>query len=253
MHGRDERRPTFLVELRELRRRGELRSMQDVVAVAAPDAGDRPLVAQDRVHATVVRGRQQERIGLVAEHLGAELRQRPVVTRREHPPPRLALLAELFHQDRRTIVEAEPHDRASGLGRLRRRLDVDAAALGQVDQHPAPVFQLHHDVLPEARHASDDRAGEIRRARRDRLQRRELQEVGCAEHAVRGHLVQPLTERADLRELGHRVSPSTPRPRGRCRRTRRSDRRASGATRCRSAASTPGRSASRTGRRASTR
>ena len=41
----------------------------------------------------------QERVGLRAEHLGPELRQRPVVAGRQHPPARLALLAELLHQD----------------------------------------------------------------------------------------------------------------------------------------------------------
>src|SRR5207244_11765681 len=96
--------------------------------------GDRGLVAQDRGDATAVRaGTDQggERFGV---RLGTERRERPGVTRRQYPPAGLACGPELLHQDRGPRPEQQADHGALRLRLLRRLLDVDPAALRQVDQ-----------------------------------------------------------------------------------------------------------------------
>ena len=67
--------PLVSGELGERGVRRELRPMQDVVGVAATDAGDRALVAQDRVDATGVVARAEQLVGLGTRSFRAELRR----------------------------------------------------------------------------------------------------------------------------------------------------------------------------------
>ena len=118
--------------------RRELGPVQRVVGVAATDAGDRALVAEDRVHAPAVVGR----CGATAANsslvdLGTEPRERAVVAGREHPPARLALGAELAHQHRLVAGELPAHHRPLRLRALRRLLEVDAAGLREVEHDAA--------------------------------------------------------------------------------------------------------------------
>jgi hypothetical protein len=177
--------------------------VEHVVGVAAAEAGDRALVTQDRVHATVVIGLTQVGLRLGRQRLGAELRERAVVAGGEHPPAGLALRAELLDQDRGALREPQADHRALRLRRLRLGLDVDAAPLREMDEQAAAVVEAEHDVFAEARDAGHGRAAKLVGPRRVGLQGGELQRVGALERRAGDDLVEPLGERADLRQLGH--------------------------------------------------
>jgi hypothetical protein len=77
---------------------------------------------------------------------GPERRHRAVIALLEHPPSGLALRAVLPDQHR-GVTEHQTDERPPGLGRLRRRLDVEPAGLGEVDEDPPATREPDHQVL----------------------------------------------------------------------------------------------------------
>src|SRR5439155_24127039 len=134
------------VERRERTKRRELGAMQDVVTVPAADAGDATLVAQHGVQLPAVRAVRDQLAELVGGRLGTELRERPVITFGEHPPPGLALGAELLHEQPGLAVESKPNQRAPGLRRGWRFLEDEPPALGEMDEEAQRV-QLEDQEL----------------------------------------------------------------------------------------------------------
>src|SRR5205823_6817436 len=122
--------------------------MQDVVRVAAADAGHGVLIAQHRVHAPAVCARSDQIRELLRIWLGPERRERTLFAGREHPPRGLPFGSELF-DEQPALAEDEANDRTFRTRRLRLLLDVDAAALRQVYGH-ARALELHHEELPAA-------------------------------------------------------------------------------------------------------
>src|SRR6266576_3448902 len=121
--------------------------VEDVVAVAAADAGDDALVAQNGVHPSLAVAGTDELGELVGVGLRPEALERAFVTRLEHPPRRLALGAELLDQHVGATVEPQTDDSALGSGALGLLLDVDPSALGEMDDYPRPTGQIEQEVL----------------------------------------------------------------------------------------------------------
>ena len=144
--------PLAGVERRQRRVGRQLRPPQRVVRVAPSDAGDGPLVAQDRVDAAAVVTVEDQLRELVGVGLRAEALERAVVAGREHPPRGLALGTELPHEDRGPALavggdEPEAHDPALAAGLLGRILDVDPPGLRQVHEDAPDVAELEREVL----------------------------------------------------------------------------------------------------------
>ena len=194
-------------ELRERRVGREPRAMQDVVAVPAADAGHGPLVAQDRVHAARVVGLPDPVGEPVRQHLGPQLLERPVVAGREHPPPGLALLAELLQEHARPVLGADPQDAPARLRGLRWGFHIHATALRQMEQQPVAAVQVDDDELPSMADVFDRPPEELVGARGVRLQGRELQHVERPKRPAAQHVVQALGQRLHLRELRHGPRP----------------------------------------------
>ena len=162
------------------------------------------------MHAAGV-GRGAHPVGeLLRERLGAKLLERPIVARREAPPPCLSFLPELLHEHRRPPRRADPQNRPARLRGLRRALDVYAAALRQVEQQTRSPIELDQDELAPASDPLDLPALELLRPRLVRLQRRELEHVERRELRAGKDLVEPLYERLDLGVLRHVRPPRRP-------------------------------------------
>ena len=98
--------------------------------MTATEAGDGALVAQQRVHASPVAPRADQRRELVGVGLGTELLERAVVALADHPPTRLALGAVLAHEQRDAVVEVQAdHAALAAPGLLGRVLDVEPPGL----------------------------------------------------------------------------------------------------------------------------
>ena len=139
-----------LVERGQRAERGDGRAMQDVVGVPAPDPRHPPLVAEHRVKTAGVGPGEDEGPEFLGEGIGAQLRQRSVVTRPEHPPPRLAFGAELLHQEPRVPVEAESRHGALWPRGHRSLLEDDPSALRQVHQDAKTVEREDQELAPAA-------------------------------------------------------------------------------------------------------
>ena len=135
--------------------------------------------------------------------LGAEGRQRSVVTRSEHPPGRLALPAVLADQHRRAVVEAEPHHAALRAGGLGGGLDVEPAGLGQVDEDAHAVVEGDHQVLAPPPDAGDGASDERRRLRLHRLERGEPVRIDPGHDLPGQGGVEALGKGLHLGKLGH--------------------------------------------------
>ena len=206
--------------------------MQDVVAVATP----RPRRRSAGRAGSCARGARRRSHGptsanSVGQHLGSEPLERPVVAGGQHPPAGLALLAELLEEHAGPVGRADPQDAAARLRGLRRRLDVDATALRQVEQQPVPVVEFDDHELPAVPDMLDRAAEELVGTGGVRLQRGELQHVERARaSAPPKDVVEAFGQRQDLRHLRHGLTlPPARAPRSRRSRcTRRSGRDASG-------------------------
>ena len=234
MDGVDEPLAFGRVQLREGHRRRQSGVVHHVVAVAASDPGDRPLIPQVGVHPTRVLAGPQELGGFVGEGLGSELGERAVVARGEHPPAGLPLGAEFLHEDRGPARESQPDDRAPRLRRLRRGLDVDSPTLGEVEQQPHTPVEAQHRELAPARDLLELEPTELLGTRRVGLQRRELQRVGSLERRANHDLAESFGHRPHLGELGHPrlTRPARPRPCARSPRIHPRGRHGCDATRC---------------------
>src|SRR5260221_13434269 len=137
------------VGLERLQRRvgREFGAMQDVVGIAASDAGDRSLVAQDRVDASSIVGGTEPLRELVARRFRAELRERAVVAEREHPPTRLALRTELAEQHRAMTRKPEPDDGTLRWGALRWLFEIEPAGLREMEHGPQGVVEVQRHVF----------------------------------------------------------------------------------------------------------
>ena len=176
--------------------------MQDVVTVPAADARDAALIAQHGVQLPAIRAVRDQLRELLGGRLGAELRQRAVVALGEHPPPRLALGAELLHEQPGLAVEPKPDERAPGLRRGRRFLEDEPPALGEMDEQAQRV-QLEDQELAAPGGLGERASLEVLRAGRHGLERRERQR-GRADEAGAGQpLAHPFRQRLDLGDLRH--------------------------------------------------
>jgi hypothetical protein len=194
----DEPLPAGPVERLQAGEGRDARLVQRVVAVAPADSGDRPLIAQDRVDPAAVVALEQEALTLGGVDVGAELGQGPVVAFGQDPPARLALGAELLDQDRRRVLEAEAHDGALRLGRLRRVLYIDPPALREVHEQARPA-KLKNEELAPPPHALHRLAGQGFRAGHDGLQPGERQRDSSGEGVPGDVRRQPLGEGRNLR------------------------------------------------------
>ena len=181
------------------------RPVEDVVGIAPADAGHGLLVAEQGVHPAAVVAGHHHGLELVRQRLRAEGGQRPVVTGRQHPPPRLALGAELLHQHGRAALEPQPHHAELGPGGLGRVLEVDPSTLGQVYEQAVPAVELEDDELPAPAHGVEAAADQLLGGHLERLQPRELQRGRRFQRRPPDGPFEPLGEGLDLGKLGHQA------------------------------------------------
>ena len=124
----------------------DLGVVEGVVGVAPAHAGHRALVPEDGVHPPAVLRRAAAAPGTRRCRARARAWPVAVVARRQHPPARLALGAELLEQEG-DVVEPQAEERALDLRRLGRLLDVDAPALREVDEHAVAAAERPHEEL----------------------------------------------------------------------------------------------------------
>src|SRR5579884_913680 len=194
-----------LVELRRERVRGKPRRPEDLVRPGAADAGDQPLVAQQRVQPPRIGG-EDARDVLVRHRvgLGAEVRQLVADLVRPQQPDARALLRPGLGQLQLAPVR-EPHAEHRRLRAL--------TAGGHVPQ-PACAHQMdHHDELAVVRRqeealrapldTAEALAVERRERRLDRLQRRDVRRPRALDRELPDEWVQLAAPRLHLRQLGH--------------------------------------------------
>ena len=112
---RREARDLLVGEVGRERIRRELRRVEDLVRPGAADAGDRALVAEERVQAARLAAEDlAERLRVEAERLGAEVVElRGGALRREEPDAGALLLRVLGQDELRAAGELERECRAS--------------------------------------------------------------------------------------------------------------------------------------------
>ena len=191
---------------RELERR-ELRAVKDLVRVRAPDAGERALVAQQRVELPVVAREDLAEPGDVEpECVRPEVGQIGVgLLRRLEPDAGALLLSGLGEDELASVLEAQPEHR-----RLR------AFFPGEVAQ-PAGAHQVDAELELAVRRREEELfaappgtleapAVELPQRRVERLQRRDVRRPGLLDRRAgdeRGELAHP---RLDLGQLGHELN-----------------------------------------------
>src|SRR5688500_5135036 len=102
-------------------------AMEDVVGETASDARARPLVAQHRVHTTLVVAVQNDLGELLRGRLRAEPIQPPAIAVFEDPPRGLAFGAELLDEHRGSTFEPQTEQGTFRFRGLRWLFEDDAA------------------------------------------------------------------------------------------------------------------------------
>jgi hypothetical protein len=194
--------PFHGVELCETRVRGETRPVEDVVRVPAPDSRHSSLIAQECMNAASVIALQHNVVELGRERLGTEASQGSVVTGPQNPPSGFPLGSEFLYQYGRAPLEEKSDYSVFWPRRFRRILEVDASALGQMNDYSGPI-EVEHEVLSPG--ADTDQGATAQGFRRglNGLERRELQRNGAGERATPQSRVKTLRQCMDLGKLRH--------------------------------------------------
>ncbi len=200
-----EPRDLLVVEILRERVRRELRLVEDLVRPRAADAGDRALVAQQRVQAPPFAAEDRRQLGGVdAGRLRAEVRELAFGRVRREKPHAGALPPRVLGEDElRAAGELEGERRdlrplVAGAQRLQpaRRHQVD-------EEHELAVVGGEEEALAAPLDAAEAPAFERGERRVERLQRRDVRRAGLRDREGRHRVTELAPPGLHLRVFGH--------------------------------------------------